>query len=169
MNAHVMSDWLGEDFILLDTYKHNALNILTFYHKQTNPNYDHDWTPSITQVMKDRGKINELDYCCIVWSFSKSSTRVAFISPEFFDKDALLLFFKGACLKYMIKENVRLVSFQGDGNFITQKIPKCFLKGPSSKRIWKLYQMEKNEIENITVYPIPDSPLAQVIALSKSY
>lgn len=158
---------LGEDFILLGKYRHDTINILTFYHKQTNLEYDHDWTPSITKVMQYEGKINEFDYCCIVWSFSKSSQRVALITPKFFDRDALLIFLKVACLQYLEKKIVRLVSFKRDGIFITQKIPKCFMKGPSSKRVWKLYEMEKKDIGAITVYPITDSPLAQTIAANK--
>ena len=118
----------NEVYILLGSCQCGSLTILTFFHRQNLADYDHDWTPSISKVLKHMGVVNELDYCCIVWSFYKGKEfgekkdRIAVITPEFFEKDHMLAFLFDACLSFSRQREARIVSFLGDGIFTTTTI-----------------------------------------------
>jgi len=153
----------GEVFILLGVRECGTLTILTFYHKQNQPDYDHDWTPSITKVLKSMGTINELDYCCVVFSFYSGSVqrqeRIAIITPEFFEKHHILAFLYDACHSYQSELSVRIITFWGDGIFTTTTLSKCFLPGPTPKRLKKLMNLTEMDMGKITVYPVEGSNL----------
>lgn len=151
----------GEVFILLGLQRCRYLNVFTFYHKQNRPDYDHDWTPSITRVLKSMGLINELDYCCIVWSAlqEKGAYHISMTTPELFDKYHILTFLNDACLYYRKELCIRIITFWGDGLFTTTSLSKCFLSSPSPKRLEKLMNLTKADMGNITVYPVEGSDL----------
>lgn len=147
-----------EDFILLGTRKCGSLSILTFYHRQIQPDFDPDWIPSITTVLEKTGIVERLLYCCIVLTRHFGESRVTLITPEFFEKHHILAFLYDSCHCFLRESEVCLISFLGDGVFATTTLSKCILPHPSEKRLQKMMKMKESELQ-ITIYTLKGSTL----------
>lgn len=151
-----------EDFVLLGMRECRRLAILTFYHKQISPDFDHDWIPSISQVLEKTGVVKALQYCCVVWTFCSGKNgkecRITLITPAFFEKYHILAFLYDSCHCFLRESQVCLISFLGDGIFQTTTVSKCILPYPSEKRLRKMMKMTEEELQ-ITIYTLKGSAL----------
>ena len=161
-----------EDYILLGSRQCGSITILTFFHKQRQADYDHDWTPCITKMLKYMGFENALDYCCIIWSLpfgDDEKYRISIVTPEFFEKFHMIAFLYDACLSFSKeREESRIISFLGDGIFTTTTLSHCILPNPSKKRLQKLMSVEEWDMVNTRVYPIPGSLLAMAARATRA-
>lgn len=147
-----------EDFILLGTRKCGSLSILTFYHRQIQPDFDPDWIPSITTVLEKTGIVKPLEYCCIVLTRHFGESQVTLITPEFFEKHHIRAFLYDACHSFLEEEQICLVSFLTDGVFKIDTVQKCILPHPTRKRIQKMINMKESDL-HIVVYALKGSNL----------